>query len=149
MTYLLILLFAITFDSGVTHSGPKDIVYGQSNFSYQLFVGKRATPSRTNRLLVITEVEWCQPCRQLEPVLKELKKQGYDIHEYTQAQWVKAKGKPEGIPQTVIDEKNRIRVPTLFFVEVDEKTNKIKHWKRGWSPIMGDNAAYIKRHLTK
>jgi thiol-disulfide isomerase/thioredoxin len=118
---------------------------GIADVIYNLFASQKE--EKANRLLVITEPGWCAPCRKLDPVLKQLKKEGYDVYEYTQGQWYKAKPKPAGVPKIVQSEGQRPRVPTLLFVKADAKTNKVVRWKRGWSNK--DDEQSIKRYLTK
>jgi len=112
--------------------------------SYNLF-GNSAKPATTkaNRLLVISEPSWCPPCRNLEPHLKQLKKEGYDVNTYTVAQWKKAKPKPSNLPEAL---KGRYGVPFVMYVKTNKKENKVVHNHGGGDTV---TAAYIKRRLTK
>lgn len=107
---------------------------GLIEFIYDLFGSKKA-----NRLLVITEPSLCVPCQILDPHIKQLKKEGYDVHEYTLAQWKKAKPKPTNLPKDIIS-----GVPTVLYVVVDGKTNEVVYHHKG-----GVTAKHIKQYLTK
>lgn len=143
-----------TFDDGEAFTNSDELLLGESfttALNYNLWshlplLNKKI--SKSTRLLVITEPDWCPPCEDLDPILKDLKKQGYDVHRYTQSEWFKAKPKPNGVPGKVEKEGHKVRVPTLLFVRADEKTNTVLHWKRGWMKNM-DDAKYIKKYLTK
>ena len=120
---------------------------GIADFFYNLFKveEKPEKEVKANRLLVITEPTWCPPCRRLDPVLKKLKAEGYDVYEYTQKQWNSAKPKPAGVPNELSRQKPP--VPSLMFVQVDSKTNKVVKWDTGWSRTATEED--IKRYLTK
>jgi len=97
-----------------------------------------------NRLLVISEPSYCQPCRDLEPHLAQLKKEGYDVHVYTAAEWKKAKPKPSNLPKKV--KSGKYGVPTVMYVDAHGTKNKvIRHHNGG----KNKTAAYIKKYLTK
>lgn len=113
---------------------------GIREFIYNLFGPKKEEP-KANRLLVITEPSWCAPCRQLDPHLKQLKKEGYQVYEYTLAQWKRAKPKPANLPENV-----SASVPTVLYVVANEKENKVIRHHKGGKEV---TAEYIKRYLTK
>lgn len=92
-----------------------------------------------NRLIVIMEPTWCSWCKMLDPHLKVLKDEGYDIHEFTRDEWKKAKPKPTGLP-------DKFDVPTILYVLADNKGNKVIRKHNGGKEITAD---YIKRYLTK
>jgi thiol-disulfide isomerase/thioredoxin len=110
------------------------------DFLYNLFKPVKVV-EKANRLLVITEPSWCRPCRELDPHLKQLKKEGYDVYEYTLAQWKKAKPKPANLPKGV-----SASVPTVLYVVANDKENKVVRSHNGGKEV---TAEYIKRYLTK
>jgi thiol-disulfide isomerase/thioredoxin len=113
---------------------------GLREFVYNLF-GPKKEANKANRLLVITEPSWCRPCRELDPHLKQLKKEGYSVYEYTLAQWKKAKPKPTNLPEGISDS-----VPTVLYVVANDRENKVVRSHNGGKEV---TAEYIKRYLTK
>lgn len=118
---------------------------------YRLFATSKAVVEKeeikvkANRLLIVTEPSWCIPCRQLEPHLQQLKKEGYDVHTYTLAQWNKANPKPTDLPK-VDEETGRFLVPTVMYVVVGEKINKVVKSHKGGKKVTAD---FIKQFLIK
>jgi len=125
----------------------QEIRVTESPLIYNLFSSivrevKAAKTNKPTRLLVISEPSWCQPCRELDPHLEQLKKEGYDVHVYTLAEWKKAKPKPGDLPKEV--KNGKCGVPTVMYVVVNG--NKVVRDHQGGKKV---TAKYIKRHLTK
>jgi thiol-disulfide isomerase/thioredoxin len=152
MKRLYALLAALCFSTslvvGITSTSlSQEIRVTESPLIYNLFSNivkevKAAKSNKADRLLVISEPSWCPPCRNLEPHLAQLKKEGYDVYTYTMAEWKKAKPKPGNLPQKVKDGKNG--VPVVMYVVTNG--NKVVRDHQGGPTV---TANYIKRHLTK
>lgn len=146
MKYLLLLAMVLpaTYDAGKAYHEP---MWGESNvISYYLFPKKEVDHQEgATRLLVITEPGWCAPCRQLEPILRKLKAEGYDIHWYSQEAWLRAKNKPHNLPDQIANATRRrdLPVPTLLFVDPMNE-NSVLHWATGYR-----DAKYITTHLKR
>ena len=144
MKYALLLAMVLpaTFDAGEAFYQP---MWGNSNvISYYLFPKKEVEAQEgATRLLVISEPDWCGPCRQLEPILQKLKKQGYDIHIYSQQRWLRATGKPNNLPEQIANARSPrdLPVPTLLFVDPMNE-NAVLHWATGVR-----TEKYITEHL--
>lgn len=64
---------------------------------------------KADKLVVVSEPSWCAPCRQLEPVLRALQKEGYSVEVETIAEYRK---RPEAVQIS--------GVPTLVFYFGDQ-----------------------------
>lgn len=76
-----------------------------------------ATKTLATELVVVTEPTWCNPCRQLEPELEKLGKNGYKVRQVSMNEWRKEHPNSRSIRK--VDEKpndeSLFKVPTLFF----------------------------------
>lgn len=114
--------------------GLRDVFYGLFGREIQ----------KGNRMLVVTEPSWCPPCRALDPHLKQLKKEGYDVHEYTLEEWDKAEPKPSNLPPGL--DKEKFSIPVVMYVVAKDKTNKVVRFHNGGPKV---TAEYMKQYLTK
>ena len=134
---LAIMILPATFDSGESYIEP---MWGEAVVDYHLFPKKVVKHQEgATRLLIITEPDWCAPCRRLEPVVADLKKQGYDVHTYSQLQWSRATGKPNNMPTL----SQPPAVPTLLFVSPLDN-NSVLHYATGYRDL-----EYITTRLEK
>jgi len=125
--YLAVISFTLSLIVGITLPAR-----AENAFFYRLFNSVKA-----NQLLVITEPN-CRWCRALYPHLKQLKKEGYNVHTYTRSEWNRAKSKPVSLPKAILTD--RYSIPVVLYVQANEVVR---------SHYGGKNIKYIKRYLTK
>ncbi len=145
--YLTAFSFSLSLIAGVAIPARAEQTPVVIQFFYRLF---NTNVEKANQLLVITE-DWCRPCRELHPHLKQLKKEGYNVHTYTKSEWSKAKGKPSGLPEVLLpDNRGRTHysIPVVLYVQA-RTVNGDWEYEVVRSHYGGKDVEYIKRYLTK
>lgn len=101
--------------AGTSHLSRQD---GQVGEDYgQIFAAFLRPTTQASSLIVVSEPSWCKPCLQLEPILHQLQKDGYDVQIETAAKYTKRPNavRINSFPTLVyIKNKQAVKVQTGF-----------------------------------